>query len=308
MKEKIRLVSLVGRGYIQRPYVERCIRSWQKIQGIESMPILVDAGMSGDEVTHALKMDLRVVSQNDERILEALKKYKALREIRKRFLTWKKVVDPIVLGEGCGNVLIIDTDVYVARKIRIPTEEYSFIYQCDDVPAYRGSWKLPLLEPMVYSLNAGFLIIEPETIDLEELEWIAEKYFYRCKRAWWTAQSMWSTIMARSGNLGIFDGRDMRTFSGSRKRTRKEGEENVVKFFGNASLIEDRKEALDVIKGLSVIHFAGKGKNWIDLVAEIGFKNSSIYDVGVKAASLASGRERAMISARMLSLQLRDWC
>lgn len=302
---KLRLITLVGPGYIRRPYVQRCVYSWRRIQGAETVPIAVNAGMSENDQSRARELGLEVSDEYEAIVHAAVENRPTLRELRNRFLTWKKVVDPVVLGRG-ARTLIIDTDVFITQRVMIPGDCPPFVYQCDDVPAYRGSWKLPLLEPMVYSLNAGFLLIEPDDVDLDHMEHIAKRYFLTYPIGWWTAQSMWSTIMARSGNVGIFSGEDVCTFSGSRKRTMREARANRVKLFGNGKLISERTEALRMIRGLAVVHFAGRGKAWIDLVNEVEGISRDQRELRVHTAQPASALQCVLLSSRMLAVRLKD--
>jgi len=301
----IRLITLIGPGYIRRPYVRRCIESWRRILGCERAPIAVNAGMSEKDQKYARSLGLSVSDDHEETVGAAIDSRPALRSLRQRFFTWKKVVDPVVLGAG-ARVLIIDTDVFVSRKVGIPIDCPPFVYQCDDVPAYRGSWRLPLLEPMLYSLNAGFLLIKPDEIDLDYMEFLAERYFLAYPIGWWTAQSMWSTIMAKSRRVGIFNGSDVCTFSGSRKRTPEEVRLNQVKFFGNSELISDRTEALSMIRDIAVVHFAGRGKAWFDLVEEMDFADEERTVLRISSAQPVSFLESALLSGRLLTVRLRD--
>lgn len=300
----LRLITLVGPGYIKRPYVQRCVRSWQRIVDAEPSPIVVDAGMSKEDQDRAANLGLDVSKEHEDLVRSAVANRPSLEALRNKFFIWKKVVDPVVLGKGTRTV-VIDTDVYVTRRVALPVNSPSFIYQCDDVPAYRGSWKLPLCEPMVYSLNAGFLVIQPDCIDLDHMEYLAKRYFINYPVGWWTDQSMWSTIMAGMQEVAIFDGRDVRTFSGSRKRTLEEARSNEVRFFGNSEQIDEREEAKSMIHGLSIIHFAGRGKAWIDLAGGVDIADNECHVIRVCPAKPVSMVKKLMLSFRMVAVHAK---
>jgi hypothetical protein len=218
---------------------------------------------------------------------------------------WKKVLDPLVLCDD-EYLLVIDTDVLITRPIGFSSAGPRFVYQCDDVPAYRGSWRLPLRRPMMYSLNAGFMILPPAEVDLDQLEEVTRRYFLNARNTWWTEQSAWSFIMASSGDGGMFDGHDVRTFSGNRKRTPEEVRSNRVKFFGSSDLIDSREEAMELIRGAAVLHFAGSGKTWIDLAKELVDDHAQRQVLGVIPARPAGPVQRLVLSGRLLLKQCRD--
>jgi hypothetical protein len=299
----IQVVTLADSQYLRRSYVAICVRSWARIRGADRPFWLLDAGLGDDdEVIDAL--GLRKPPEAERRIQERLAPWPALRSIRSRFITWRKLIDAVVLFEQARHVLFIDTDAYVAKPIAFPQSKFDFAYQCDDVPAYRGRWYLPLCEPMLLSLNAGFMLFAPARVDLEELERITSRYFLNAKNMWWTVQAAWSVVMAASGACAMFDGRDVRTFSGNRKRTLTEIQRNSVKLTGRSEVIGSEAEASALLNGAAVLHFAGHGKAWINVAESLSDSAAVTQVLRLQPPQLASALERMMIAGRMLAVQV----
>jgi hypothetical protein len=117
---------------------------------------------------------------------------------------------------------------------------------------------------------------------------------------WWTAQSVWSAIMASSRSAGIF------TVSGNRKRNVDEISSNKVKLFGTSDLIDSREEAMQLLQGAAVLHFAGRGKAWIGLAQELGDDTQPPHVLRVLPSRPAAARQRFLLAARILAVQIKD--
>lgn len=302
--EAIQIVTLADSRYLTRDYVEMCVRSWRRIARAARPFWVLDAGLDRGDHERARELGLELPHEYEARIEGALANFPELRRIRTRFITWRKLIDATVLFRNAGRVLFIDTDAYVVVPIEFPDSLAHFVYQCDDVPAYRGGWSLPLREPMVVSLNAGFMLWTPAKVDLEHLERLTATYFAGAKKMWWTVQAAWSAIVAASGSFAMFDGRDVRTFSGNRKRTRAEIEGNAIKMVGRSGDLTTEAEARALLDGAAVIHFAGHGKSWLKIASSMGDDRARPRVVRSVPIRPASPLQRLMIAGRMLAVEL----
>lgn len=314
--DRVKVVTICRRNHVGEGYVARCTRSWRRIRGASGRLAMIDAGLGDDGQAMAREMGFEVYGPHSRERDAALKGREALKTIRRKWLTWRKVVDPVVHFRDEPYVLIIDTDVLVTRPIALPDAGYDFAYSCDPVPAYRGRWHLPLRERMLLSLNAGFLLVRPAAVDLDELNRLAERYFLNTRMMWWTAQSVWSVVMAASERTAMFDGRDVRTIAGNDKQTHEQMVSNRVKLFGGNRAVADEAEMGRLIQGAAVLHFASRGKRWIDYAddndregvadapEEAGKGEADV--LRVMPARRATWLERLVICGRMAAKSVQD--
>ena len=128
----IQIVTLANSAYLRRPYVTTCVRSWRRISGADRPFWLLDAGLTDRDEQFAQEIGLTQPVNAAERLADFLEAWPALREIRERFITWRKMIDAIVLFLDAPHVLFIDTDVYVTVRVAFPESGFDFAYQCDD--------------------------------------------------------------------------------------------------------------------------------------------------------------------------------
>lgn len=122
---------------------------------------------------------------------------------------------------------------------------------------------------MVLGLNSGMVLWNPTICDWDFLEEVASRGMLETKnKSWWVEQFCWALLAARTASKGMFDGRDVRNISGTKKRNPQELKENKTKWFGNSATLEDRAVVEEMVAGSSVLHFPGRGKNWINEFTE----------------------------------------
>lgn len=298
----IALYTTCDHRHLHRKITSICIDSWKNINGLANQSYITDMGLSIEDNEKLNSLGFTVINKEEKCVNNKLINYPNLQRIRNDCPSWRRIIDPAIYLSQYDYLLSIDTDVFINQSIAFPDWNYKVVFQCDDVPAYRAKWTLPLLEPMVLSLNGGFILFKPEIIDLDYLEFVAAKYFSNIKNPWWTHQAIWSVIVGQCPSRAQFSGEDVRNISGLQKRTPKEIRKNRVKFFGKNKAINNRYEIKSLCEGASVIHFASISKKWIYLFeGNYKIKEEKCY-IRANSVPKASSIERLLISLRMIAI------
>lgn len=255
------LVTLYGSNYIQNDWTIPCMKSWDNILNISHSEfyVLPDKPLSASEKNIFSELNFKV-TEADEEIDDFLMDYPALKFIREKDATWRKIIDVGIIFRKAGKITIIDTDVYINDQINLPFKDLDIAYMREDIPAYRGKWNMVWKEKMVPALNAGIIIVNPQIIDYDYLESLVLKYLIGCKNYWWSEQSAWACLAGQSKRRYVFSGEQVRVTSGMRQRSAKEISKNSYKYFGNKEMIKDYQDFEPLLNGGSIFHFAGPGK------------------------------------------------
>lgn len=263
--DKYPLITLCGTYNLSFPWVEHCVKSWKNIENADENHFFLvqDHDINDETIATFNKFGVKLKS-NDLVIDSFLKKYPSIKIMREKDVSWRKIIDCVVLFQDYKKIAIIDTDVLITQKIHLPTSDFEIAYMREDVPAYRAHWTLPWKEKMVPALNAGLILVSPAKIDFNYLEEIASKYLLSCKEYWWTEQSAWSCLAGRYKKRFVFSGQDVRVLSGSYKRNLTDIINNRFKHFGDNKLINIESDFIKLLPKALIIHFAGPGKNWFE--------------------------------------------
>jgi hypothetical protein len=301
---RISLVTVAGKTHINRDYTRICAASWDRVSEVSRPWYLVSDGLRKEDVCLAQEMGFEVLERQPEAVHEALSDKPALRHIRESLPTWRHVIDSLILFSHSDRVLLIDTDVFVLEPVAFDDAGFDFMYNCDDIPGYRGYPLLPFCEPMVPAINPGFFLMNPQVIDLGELEELVAKYFIHSKRYWWTRQAALSVVVARSERRALFDGNDVRVLSGNRKRTREEVLNNHWKLWGDNRPIASAEAMGELLDGAAVAHLAGRGKEWLHLAQERQKSAGGPRTLHGLPAPTSTMVERSLIALRMFAIQV----
>jgi len=210
-----------------------------------------------------------------------------------------RIIDTNIILSSSEKVLFVDSDIYSRGKVSVPGNFPSILYPASDVPGYKGRPILPLIHPMVVGLNAGFILWNTEIFDIGFLNEICKRYLVQIEREFWTEQTAWSVLAARSDSRGVFDGRDVCNIGGLHKRTPAEVKANVTKWFGSNSPIEDPSIIEAMVEGTSVLHFPGVGKKWIENFATPREDADEVRTLRWEPVENANFLERGLLALRM---------
>lgn len=308
LKAKNPLVTLYGSNYINNEWTIPCMRSWKKILNLSPTEVFIlpDNNLTEEESAFFSEMNFNLMDVHQIQVESFLSAYPALDTIRKKDVTWRKLLDAAILFGNAEKITIIDTDVYVKDQVILPLEDCDLAYMREDIPAYRGKWSMVWKEKMVPALNAGIIIVDPRIIDFDYLEHLVIKYFLNCKNYWWTEQSAWACLAGKSTRRLLFSGAQVRVTSGTKKRSPDEVSKNEYKYFGKKGMLETYQEFEPLLKGGSIFHFAGPGKymfqeslNYLNTC--VG--NSAVNIVGETEKTL-SLRDKMLISLRLYLKEL----
>jgi hypothetical protein len=301
------LVTVSGTKHFNRDFARPCLESWRRIQGVSTWG-LIDDGLLPEDVGRAGGDGFSVYERDPPAVVESLSRRPGLQIMRRASPTWRHVVDTVILCRQSEHVVLIDTDVFVTEPVAVAKQGLDFIYNCDDIPGFRGKWYLPLAERMMPAINPGFMVLRPQAVDLDLLEDLVQRYFVDAKNYWWTRQSALSVLVARSEKRGLFDGNDVRVFSGSRKRSPAEIRANIWKMRGDRRLATDADWVADCLRGAAVLHLAGKGKGWLSLAQQFERTSGPPRVLKTVPAPHATPFERGLIAFRMFAIQAgRGW-
>jgi len=254
------LVSLYGANYIENDWTLDCMRSWQNIENIAVKDTYILPDNSLNEKENKVFLDFNFKILDDIKVNEFLKNYPALKQIREKDVTWRKIIDPAIIFSEAKAITLIDTDVFIRDKVLLPLNTFDIVYMREDIPAYRANWKIVWHYPMVPALNAGIVIVNPKLIDFDFLEFLVSKYILGCKNLWWSEQSAWSCLAGRTSKRGLFSGESVRVTSAMKLRKPAEMIKNEYKYFGGNKMIKEYEEFHPYLEGGSIFHFAGPGK------------------------------------------------
>ncbi len=295
------LVSMCGSYHATKDWYPRCASSWDRIQGTEETYVLDDGSLTEDDCSLIRQVGCKIIEGEkiEKRVSKKIETYSALKKMRERSSTFRKVVDTNVLFGGGDKILLVDSDVYVRGKVRVPADAPDFLYVTADVSGYRGRAMLPLSYPMVVGFNAGFVFWSPSKVDLRFLNKIAENYLLQVQNEFWTEQSAWSALAGRADSKGAFDGRDVCNVGGLQKRSPQEVKENVTKWFGSNIPVEDPSVIEKIVEGTSVVHFPGPGKKWIEDFAVPRDDADQVRTLRWEPVENANLFERSLLALRM---------
>lgn len=298
------IVTVSGKTHLNKPYTEHCLSTWGRIQEVDSPYRMISDGLTPEDRSKAERYGFVVEPASTNEIDDYMSRMPALAIFRRYSPTWRHVIDGSIRYRDYKRVLLIDTDVYVVEPCQLDLESHDFVFSRDDIPGYRGSPTVALREPIVPTINPGFMILNPNAVDLEFLERIARTYLVRSKNYWWTRQSALAVLVGSSRSRAMFDGRDVRVVSANRKRSPEEIVNDSWKLLGDSRPVEDPEVIRRSLSGAAVVHLAGYGKKWIDMALSLGRDDCSPRKVRVKEAHNATRVEAWMIAARMFFLQV----
>jgi hypothetical protein len=292
---------MCGSYHANKDWYPRCISSWHRVQGAREVFILDDGSLEKEDYDLIQQAGHNVVpiKKINKEVHEQIKPYPALKKMRDRSSTFRKVVDANILFRKSEKVLLVDSDVYVRGKIKIPIDAPEFLYVIADVSGYRGGASLPIFHPMVLGFNAGFVFWHPGSVDLELLDKISEKYFLQVQNEFWTEQAAWSVLAGRAGSKGAFDGRDVCNVGGLQKRSPQEVRANETKWFGKSTPVKDPSVIEKIVEGTSVLHFPGPGKKWIQDFATPREDADQVRTLRWEPTENANLFERGLLALRM---------
>jgi len=299
------IVTLLGQWPLSHSWVPACMQSWSNLQGASREINVISDGsleslISFPPYTDELDLPIQYSPDNILKVDNALKNYPALATIRSLDLTWRKLLDPVILFPHYQRILLIDTDVIVRKPVIIPNESGIF-YLREDIPAYQGSPMIPWKFPTVKSFNAGFILFEPSTIDLDFLERVVSKYFLGLKNFWWSEQLAWSLCAGRLPKRFIWKGKHCVVLSGFDTRNLLEISTNVVKLFSSKKVL-NAQEISYVAGDAIILHLAGKGKHhWAEFPVSF---NSDPVELEYELDPLTSLFWKMAISLRLISKNL----
>ncbi|WP_251979801.1 hypothetical protein [Salinibacter ruber] len=299
---KVKIISMCGEYISDKEWYLNFIRSWSKIKGVDDLSMLDDGTLS-EGSKNTLRGEGFTVLDSDyseSKVEEEIGKYKFLKEMRKRSIMFKKLIDTTVLSKECDRILYLDTDVFIRKKISIPSNIPDFLYSVADVTGYSGSPLLPLSIPLVRGLNGGILLYNPQICDWKFLNEVARRYLLGTGKPWWLEQTCWAALAGRIENKGVFDGRDVRNVSGLKKRTPDQVKSNVSNWVGGRGAYEDPSKIEEMVSGASVVHFAGPGERLIEDFARPSADSEGSHTLRWQEVENASFYERVMISLRMV--------
>lgn len=298
------LVTVAGGEHFGNNFSKACIDSWSRLRDVRKPRLMINGGLTSKGLTFALEQGFEVPDKHTELVLEAVRNRPGLAYIRRQLYTWRHIVDGLILYSHAKHIVFVDTDVYITRPIRINSDGSDFIYNCDDIPGFRGRWTIALREKLVPSINPGFIVIRPSAVDLDMLSDLISRYIVgQPGTLWWTRQTVLAVLVGNSQKSEIFDGEDVRVISGYRKRTAQEIRTNKWKILGDSRPMVDPTEARKCIEGAAVLHLAGRGKKWIHIAQEYADDESRPYVLRSSPAIVASPWESLLISMRLLLLQ-----
>ncbi|MDT0686053.1 hypothetical protein [Autumnicola psychrophila] len=255
------IVSLYGTNYLNNGWTLECMKSWSNILDIPSEHTFILPQEKLNEVEDKCfsNLDFKVMDQ-EEVINDYLRNFPEIKSIREKDVTWRKIIDTTILFPDAQIITVIDTDVFIRNKVKLPFGNFDIIYMREDIPAYRANWKMVWKHKMVPALNAGMVLFDPKIIDFNILEEIIGKYIKDCKNLWWSEQSAWSVIAGKTIKRGVFSGDQVRVTSAMKIRKPEEMFDNEYKYFGGNKMITEYLEFEPYLKGGSIFHFAGPGK------------------------------------------------
>lgn len=309
----MKIVTVCGKNILRAPWVVPSIRSWQTIEGCDDLHVIDDDTEVASADFQAHGIDVGCVysgRESESAVRDALTRYPTLCTLRAKDLSWRKILDPAVRFPG-ERLLLLDTDVFVARPVAMPAGERSMCFMMEGIPAYRATPSLPFRHPMVFSLNAGMVWYDTAMIDLDFLEWIAARYFLQVRTLWWTEQAAWALLAARQEQRYYFSGELVRVFSANSKRTPHQVRENKTVYFGDSTPLKSLDAMRAHLSGAAVIHFSGNGKECFTTYHqgiypfELGARGDMTpIRLPVIPARTTSGMEKLVISIRLLRQEL----
>lgn len=264
--EPIEFVSMCGNWLLDRDWFRPCAETWRNLIQGRVHRILSDGGLTEESCRKLADWSGNTIERlSDWRTLETelRQNYPALAVLRERCVFMRRITDlPYLLGRD-ARVLSFDTDVFVRTPVILPTECPDFAYCVDEVAGYTGRAALALREPLLRSLNGGFLLFRTGQIDLPRLEWLAAKYLSRLGRIWWAEQTAWGLLGGGIASAGVFSPQSVDIISGFRFLSEADRLAGRSKYFTLHRPKSTEAELRGRMDRAPIIHFAGPGKPWI---------------------------------------------
>lgn len=295
------LVSMCGSYHANKDWYPRCISSWDRIQGVEDVLVMDDGTLTEEDQAAIESHGYTVLSLEEvnERVVDDLREFPALRTLREKSALFRKIVDPNILFAEEERVLFLDSDIYVRGAVEMPDDSPDILYTVGDVSGYRGGPLLPLQNKVITGLNAGFMYWNPAVCDLDFMNELAGKYLVQIDNMWWTLQSCWAAVAGETDRKGAFDGRDVCNVSGLQKRSPQEVKANETKWLGKDAPVEDPSVIKKIVEGTSIVHFPGPGKKWIEDFATPRDDADQVRMLRWELVENASFFERGLLALRM---------
>ncbi|MEM8781482.1 MAG: hypothetical protein AAGE65_01380 [Planctomycetota bacterium] len=301
--DELAVVTLCGLREYDKGYANTCLATWDRLK-TPHRRYCVNDGTLGDEHRGWFeKYGIELIDHAtlEPWVLEQLRDYPTLVEMRKRVPMYRKLVDVPRLFANHDRVLFVDTDILYTGPLRVPEPTPDVAYGMDDSIGYSGSWRLAYRDPMIVGLNSGFMLYPPRVVDLDMLERYARKYVFRAATPWLTEQTTWGAVAADQPKPRRFTGEQYRVLGGFRKRKRDDILNNRFVWVGDKSQIDNEQEMLDLARGGRVLHIAGMGKRWYEAIATLCDDALPEVTLDLIDAPLMTAGDRAKLASRLFT-------
>lgn len=297
------VVTLLGEYFFQQKWFSFCLDSWNLLKSYYPIYVISDGSLTIETKEKLQSLGLNIVPENylNEIIEQTLNHHSALIYLRQKSNLFKKIIDTSLFFTN-KKILYIDSDVLIRKKFILPQNAPSFLFCIDDVLGYGGHWQIPLKYPIVTGLNSGFVYYDPQTINFNYINNIAEHYLLQSKNIWWLEQTCWALLAGKIDNKGIFEGREACIISGLNKRNIKDIKNNKTTYFFRSNRPIKNLETIDSLIGeAAIIHFAGPGKPWIEpIYNKMSFDSEEdVCELQWRRIENANWKEKLFLSLRM---------
>jgi len=302
----IQALSLMGvKPYKTFPWVKVCLPSLNRINGLSRLQYINDGSIDSDSPPELLD---RLKSAHQEEVVRAaIAKWPNIQRVRDRDFSWRKLIDATLISEKGTAILLTDSDVFVRKPISIEPPKHSeyFIYLREDIPAYRGKWFTPILEPLVLSFNSGFVLFTRESVDFEFLEYFCRRYIPDQEFLWWSEQLAWAALAARCPNRYFWAGSDARVISGLCSRTDAQMSANKVYWNPPKKRMTTGAQLCSFSGEAAVLHLAGNGKSLFRALGP-GTDEGQAISLSFNHDETIGARQRMLLAARLLAVNVRN--
>jgi hypothetical protein len=278
MASPFQITTLIGRWPLTCPWVKICIQSWRHLKNWNGGVTVISDGTLQPGDLDEFGFSLQPASHADEKIDQELTRYPMLKEMRQKNIMWRKLLDASILNRGFHRTLLIDTDVLVRSPVELP-DVPGMTYMRNDTSSYQGRPDLPWRTPLPRSLNAGFILFNPDLIDLDFLEWLSATFFSRNQQGWLVEQTAWAALAGREKHPHFWAGKDVRNISGFTTLTLEELNRDTIRLFSSRRLASPRM-LLSYADDARILHFSGMSKHsWKSFEGLVAESRNSESDI-----------------------------